>query len=178
MGIYMLKGQDGQVIYVSKARNLKEKMKDYSVDTNNAAQDLLLDNIFSFEIIETTDEKKTYQLEKKLIEEYNPKFNIKIKSATSYPYVEFCTKQEKPLLKLAKTRKKKSSIYFGPVKTNQFGHQVVFLLNKIIDSEYGNNATPDEFKTICDDFFSGENKIVNKLIDKYGNEDDVKIVKL
>src|SRR5690606_27909102 len=98
-GCYFMKNKRGEVIYVGKAKNLKNRVTSYF---NNSAKgpktQFLVGHIKDFEFIITSTEAESYVLENNLIKQYKPKYNIRLKDDKSYPYLMVNYNEEFPRL--------------------------------------------------------------------------------
>ena len=112
-GVYLWRNSEGTVIYVGKAKNLKNRLSSYFSGKKDIKTKLLISNAFSIEYITTTNEYEALLLENNLIKKYNPRYNICLKDGKSYPVLRI-TNEEFP--KLFKTRRvlKDGSTYYGP----------------------------------------------------------------
>ncbi len=131
-GSYQMKDQDGNIIYVGKAKNLKRRLKSYFTGRVTGKTKKLVSDIKDFEYIVTSSELESLILEITLIKKYNPKYNILLKDDKSYPYIEF-TKELYPVLKVVrntKTKKNKSNLY-GPYPNVGAARRVTYMLNRI-----------------------------------------------
>lgn len=131
-GCYIYKDELGEVIYVGKAKNLKNRIKSYFTGTHNKKTQLLVNNIYDLEYILVNSEKEALLLENNLIKKYKPHYNIRLKDDKSYPYL-MITKEEHPRIILTRKYKKNSvNTYFGPYVDIKSATQ----LKKIIDKIY------------------------------------------
>ena len=105
-GSYQMRDKDGVIIYVGKAKNLKNRLKSYFTGTHTGKTLSLVENIDDFEYIVTSSELESLILEITLIKKYNPKYNILLKDDKSYPYIEF-TNEVYPRLRIIRNTKKK-----------------------------------------------------------------------
>ena len=113
-GVYIMLDKDGVVIYVGKARVLKNRVRQYFHSSAKTEKvQAMVDNIADFSYIITKTELDALALENNLIKKYKPKYNILLKDDKTYPYIKVYTKEEYP--RVAITRKiKKDGKYFGP----------------------------------------------------------------
>ena len=87
-GVYLMKDSANKVIYVGKAKNLKNRISQYFQKTSHEGKTkALVANIRSFETIVTTSETQALILENDLIKEYKPRYNVLLKDSKSYPYI-------------------------------------------------------------------------------------------
>ena len=112
-GVYLWKNTEGTVIYVGKAKNLKNRLTSYFSGKKDIKTRLLISHASSIEYITTTNEYEALLLENNLIKKYSPRYNINLKDGKSYPVLRI-TKEDYP--KLFKTRRilQDGSTYFGP----------------------------------------------------------------
>lgn len=130
-GCYQMKDKDGQIIYVGKAKKLKNRVNQYFVGTHNLKTTLLVKDIADFEYIVTNSEKEALLLEFNLIKKYRPMYNIALMDGSSYPYIRL-TLEDYPTLKVVRdARKMKKARYFGPYPVAGSARQIVDLLNKM-----------------------------------------------
>lgn len=114
-GVYIMKDADGVVIYVGKAKNLKNRVRQYFF--NNVKTDKVMAmvlNIADFEYIITKSEIDALSLENNLIKKHKPKYNILLKDDKTYPYLKINLKEEFPTFSITRRLKKDGSKYFGP----------------------------------------------------------------
>ncbi|MBR2861713.1 MAG: excinuclease ABC subunit UvrC [Clostridia bacterium] len=114
-GVYVYSDANGTVIYVGKARVLKNRVRSYfhSSDLNLKTR-RLVENIASIEYIVTSNELEALLLENNLIKKYKPKYNILLKDDKGYPYLRINTKEAYPKLELARKMTFDGATYFGP----------------------------------------------------------------
>ena len=130
-GCYLYKDNIGEIIYVGKAKNLKNRVKSYFTGTHNKKTQTLVSKIEDLEYIIVNSEKEALLLENNLIKNYRPYFNIRLKDDKSYPYL-MITKEEHPrLLMTRKYKKNNKNIYFGPYVDIKSAMEVKKILDKI-----------------------------------------------
>ena len=130
-GCYLYKDNIGEIIYVGKAKNLKNRVKSYFTGTHNKKTQTLVSKIDDLEYIIVNSEKEALLLENNLIKKYRPYFNIRLKDDKSYPYL-MITKEEHPrLLMTRKYKKNNKNIYFGPYVDIKSATEVKKILDKI-----------------------------------------------
>lgn len=112
-GVYLWRNEEGTVIYVGKAKNLKNRLSSYFSGERHIKVQMLVSNAKSIEYITTSNEYEAFILENNLIKKYSPRYNIQLKDGKSYPSLKI-THEEFP--KFYKTRqiKKDGSSYYGP----------------------------------------------------------------
>ena len=130
-GCYLYKDNIGEIIYVGKAKNLKNRVKSYFTGTHNKKTQTLVSKIEDLEYIIVNSEKEALLLENNLIKKYRPYFNIRLKDDKSYPYL-MITKEEHPrLIMTRKYKKNNKNIYFGPYVDIKSASEVKKILDKI-----------------------------------------------
>ena len=115
-GVYMHKDSLGEVIYVGKAVNLRNRVSSYFRSTSQADPKVraMVSNIAEFEYISCATEMEALLLECNLIKKYMPRYNILLKDDKSYPYIEVTTAEEFPRVVSTRRLKRDGSRYFGP----------------------------------------------------------------
>jgi excinuclease ABC subunit C len=130
-GIYMMKDSKGTIIYVGKAKKLKNRVNQYFVGAHDYKTTKLVSRIIDFDYIVTLTEKEALILEINLIKQHRPRFNIMFMDDKSYPYLKL-TQEKYPRLKVVRDLKKdKKATYFGPYPDATAAHQMRNLLNDL-----------------------------------------------
>lgn len=132
-GSYQYRDSNGVIIYVGKAKDLKNRMTSYFNGKQNGKTQELVKNIYDFTFIVTSSELESFLLEINLIKKYNPKYNILLKDDKSYPYIEL-VKTPYPELKVVRylnIKKREGRILYGPFVNATAANQIVRLLNEI-----------------------------------------------
>ena len=139
-GSYQMRDKDGIIIYVGKAKNLKNRLKSYFTGTHTGKTLMLVENIDDFEYIVTSSELESLILEITLIKKYNPKYNILLKDDKSYPYIEL-TNEKYPRLRIVRNvKKKKNKNYlYGPYPNVTAARKTVNMINRIYPLRKCNN---------------------------------------
>ena len=129
-GVYIMKNAAGKVIYVGKSRKLKNRVSQYF---QNSAKNLkthkMVMAVDNFDYIVCNTEIEALTLENTLIKQYNPKYNIKLKDAKSYPYIKI-THEEYPRLIYTRTRSNDKATYYGPYTGTATVFSILTLLHK------------------------------------------------
>ncbi|MFH1224087.1 MAG: excinuclease ABC subunit UvrC [Pseudomonadota bacterium] len=131
-GVYMFKSAEERVIYVGKAKNLRDRLKSYvqyekSSDPKNYA---VYENIDGLEIIRTKNEFDALLLESNLIKKYKPRYNILLKDDKSYPYIKIDLRAEWPKFEVVRKFSEDKAIYFGPYTSTRVLNNIVSTINK------------------------------------------------
>ncbi len=149
-GCYFMKNKVGEIIYVGKAKKLKERVKSYFDNSVKSPKtEILVKHIYDFDFMLTNSEVESLILENNLIKKHIPKYNIRLKDDRSYPYLVVDNKDPYArILYLRRPKKKKNSTYLGPFPHGMNIHQIVRLIVKTFglrdctDHEFKNRKTP------------------------------------
>ncbi|MBO0586024.1 excinuclease ABC subunit UvrC [Sporosarcina sp. E16_8] len=112
-GCYLMKDRQGTIIYVGKAKVLKNRVRSYFTGSHDAKTQRLVGEIVDFEYIVTSSNLEALVLELNLIKQYDPKYNIMLKDDKTYPYLKL-TAERHPKLIITRQVKKDKGKYFGP----------------------------------------------------------------
>ena len=129
-GCYLMKNEAGDIIYVGKAKILKNRVRQYFVGAHDYKTQKLVSNIDDFEYIVTGSEKEALLLEINLIKKHTPPYNIMFMDDKTYPYIKL-TKERAPVLKVVRNTKDKKAEYFGPFPDSGAAWQTMRLLNRL-----------------------------------------------
>ncbi len=132
-GCYLMKNKDGVIIYVGKAKKLKNRLSSYFRGTHTGKTAKLVSEITDFEYMVVGSETESLILEINLIKKYDPKYNILLRDDKSYPYIEL-TDEEVPRLVVVRNinkRKKNHSRMYGPYPNSSAARETVNLLNRM-----------------------------------------------
>ena len=115
-GVYLMKNAAEKIIYVGKAKNLRNRVRSYFTDSRDHSPKtrLLVRNIHKVDYILTGTEVEAFLVEASLIKKHRPRYNIRLKDDKSYPYIRVSMTDRYPRLYLARKVKKDGSLYFGP----------------------------------------------------------------
>ena len=115
-GIYMMKNTMGDIIYVGKAINLRNRVRQYFQSSKNLTPKTvtLVSHIDDIETIVVGSELEAFILENNLIKEHRPKYNIRLKDDKTYPYIKVTTEETYPRILMVRKHKKDGGKYFGP----------------------------------------------------------------
>ena len=131
-GCYLMKNAVGEIIYVGKAKKLKNRLSSYFRGTHTGKTAKLVSEIVDFEYVVVGSETESLILEMNLIQEHDPKYNILLRDDKSYPYIEL-TKEEVPRLLVVRSlnRKKNHNRLYGPYPNVFAARNTVNLLNRM-----------------------------------------------
>lgn len=186
-GVYIMKNSIGTVIYVGKAKILKNRVKQYFQSSKNHPEKVkqMVKNISEFEYIVTDSEMEALILECNLIKKYKPKYNILLKDDKGYPFIKITLNEDFPRVIIARNKVKDGAKYFGPYPEYSVVKEIILLIKKIfplrtckkiIESEYVKSKAHVKpclnyhigiCKAPCAGYISKEEyrKIVNNIIE-------------
>ena len=131
-GVYIMKNSLGEVIYVGKAKVLKNRVRQYFQNSKNHSTKVkaMVKNISEFEYIVTDSEMEALILEGNLIKKYNPKYNIALKDDKFYPFIKITTNEDFPRVYMTRNFIKDGNKYFGPYTSSASVYEVMDLIKK------------------------------------------------
>ena len=125
-----MKNKEGTVIYVGKAKKLKNRVHSYFVGVHNYKTTKLVSEIVDFDYIVTDSEKEALLLEINLIKDYSPQYNIMFMDNTYYPYIQM-TNETHPRLRIVRNAKERKAKHFGPFPDATAARETYKLLNRL-----------------------------------------------
>ena len=129
-GCYIHKDKNGTIIYVGKAKNLRNRVRSYFRGSHDTKTEALVSEIVDFEFIVTESNIEALLLEINLIKENKPKYNIMLKDDKSYPFIKI-TNERYPRLIITRLVKKDGGLYFGPYPDVGAANEIKRLLDRI-----------------------------------------------
>ena len=132
-GVYIMKDKTGKVIYVGKSRALKDRVSQYFHLTSDASIKTfrMVSQVDDFDTILCDTEMEALALENVKIKQYNPKYNILLKDAKSYPYIKLTLNEEYPRIEMTRKRLLDGAKYFGPYSGTSTVYSVISTLERI-----------------------------------------------
>ena len=132
-GVYLMKNSLGEVIYVGKAKILKNRVKSYFQNSKNHSEKVkvMVKHIAEFEYIVTDSEMEALILEGNLIKKYSPRYNILLKDDKFYPFIKITVNDDFPRVFVTRKYSKDGSKYFGPYTNGTAVYETIDLINKI-----------------------------------------------
>ncbi len=129
-GVYVMHDVEGTVIYVGKAKNLKNRVSQYFRSSPKPSKvQAMVDNIDDFEYFITASEMDALALESNLIKKYQPFYNILLKDGKQFPYIKINLKEPYPRLEIVRKVKKDGAKYFGPYFAGLDAREIVKTIN-------------------------------------------------
>ena len=148
-GIYKMLNEQGEIIYIGKAKNLKNRVSSYfKKQTASTKQQTMVAKIAAIEVTVTHTEGEALLLECQQIKRHKPRYNICLRDDKSYPYIYLSSDQDFPQITLHRGAKKKKGKYFGPypgigaIKESLKLLQRIFPIRQCDDSIYNNRSRP------------------------------------
>ncbi|MEK5390524.1 excinuclease ABC subunit UvrC [Margalitia sp. FSL K6-0131] len=129
-GCYLMKDRQGTIIYVGKAKILKNRVRSYFTGSHDGKTQRLVNEIEDFEYIVTSSNIEALLLEINLIKKHDPKYNVMLKDDKSYPYIKLTNERHPRLITTRKVKKDKGK-YFGPYPNVQAANETKKLLDRI-----------------------------------------------
>lgn len=132
-GVYIMKNSLGEVIYVGKAKVLKNRIRQYFQNSKNHSEKVraMVKNIAEFEYIVTDSEMEALILECNLIKKYSPRYNIALKDDKFYPFIKITTNEDFPRVYVTRNFAKDGNRYFGPYTKGTAVYEVMGLIKKL-----------------------------------------------
>ena len=133
-GVYLMKDKSGQVIYVGKAKKLKNRVSQYFQDTasHGPKTKLMVSRVSSFDVIVAASEFEALVLECSLIKQHMPKYNILLKDDKGYPFIRLDIKSRYPKLTIASKVLQDGAEYFGPFGSRSVTNQLITTLQSVM----------------------------------------------
>lgn len=148
-GVYRMIGADGEVLYVGKARNLKNRLTSYFVGKAQAAKTMaMVAQVANVEVTVTASETEALLLEYNLIKRHRPRFNVTLRDDKSFPYLYLTTQDEYARISFYRGSRKLPGRFFGPYPNARATRETILLLQKLFllrpcsDSFFSNRSRP------------------------------------
>jgi excinuclease ABC subunit C len=131
-GVYLFRDAGGQVIYVGKARLLRNRVRSYFLESRwmDAKTGSLAREIADLETIVVDNEREALALENQLIKRYKPKFNVMLRDDKTYPYIKFTAAEKYPRVYFTRRIRKDGSLYFGPYFPASLARRILHFVHK------------------------------------------------
>jgi excinuclease ABC subunit C len=131
-GVYLFKDAGGTVLYVGKARSLRNRVRSYFLESRwaDAKTGSLVREIAELETILVGNEREALALEHNLIKQYRPKFNVVLRDDKTYPYIKFTLAEKYPRVYFTRRIEKDGSLYFGPYFPASLARRILHFVHK------------------------------------------------
>ena len=154
-GVYLMRNEKGEIIYVGKASDLRNRLSSYFINKNHETAKVrsLVKSISNFEFIITESEQEALILECNLIKENKPRFNSRLKDDKSYPFIKIDTSENFPQVYITRNVQKKSGVrYFGPFANAGSIRSTLSLIKKLFPYRSCTKDITGTDKRACLDF--------------------------
>lgn len=148
-GIYFFKSDKGEVIYIGKARSLRERVKSYLQPYPELKIKNILSETKDIDFILTESEREAAFLENNFIRRYQPKFNLRLKDDKSFPYLKLTVQEKFPALHLTRRVEEDGARYFGPFSPAQQARRTIHLIAKYFGIRTCQEKVPGKRKRPC-----------------------------
>ena len=135
-GVYLMKNKLNQIIYIGKAKNLRDRVSSYFIQNHSTSDRTLYKTYFlvrqihSIDHIKTMTEVEAFLLEASLVKKHHPRYNIRLRDDKAYPYIRLSLQDKFPRFYLSRRVKQDGAIYFGPYTQSSFVKETMHILNK------------------------------------------------
>ncbi len=131
-GVYLFKDAGGAVLYVGKARSLRNRVRSYFLESRwaDAKTGSLVREIADLDTIVVANEREALALENNLIKQYQPKFNVLLRDDKTYPYIKFTAYEKYPRVYFTRRIVKDGSLYFGPYFPASLARRILHFIHK------------------------------------------------
>ena len=130
-GCYLMHDKNDVIIYIGKAKNLKNRVSQYFLRSQNGKTAAMVSHVDHFETIITKSEKEALILEMNLIQTHHPRYNIMLMDDKHYPYIAIHKEVKDPYVSLSRNIKNKKCEYFGPYPNSKAAYEIVNMINKL-----------------------------------------------
>ena len=151
-GIYFFKDKGGEVIYIGKARSLKDRVKSYFLPTSDAKIKKILSETEEIDFILTDSAKEAAFLENNFIRQHQPRFNLRLKDDKSFPYLKLTLQEKFPAIYLTRRVEEDGAKYFGPFSPAHQARNTIHLSAKYFGVRTCQEPVPGKRKRPCLDY--------------------------
>jgi excinuclease ABC subunit C len=132
-GVYLWKDAAGEVLYVGKAKSLRKRMRQYTSGTDEREKiPIMMEQVASYDYVVTTNEVESLILEKNLIKQFTPPYNVGYRDDKSYPFIALTLDDPFPAIKYTRERHKPGSRYFGPYTDARAVRETIDTIRRIV----------------------------------------------
>jgi len=154
-GIYFFKDKNNSIIYIGKARSLRDRVKSYFLPTSDPKVENIMSETYDFDFILTDSEREAKFLENNFIRQSQPKFNIHLKDDKTFPFLKLTVQLKYPGIELTRRVKKDNAKYFGPFSPAHQARKTIHLIAKYFGIRTCREAIPGKRKRPCLEFDIG-----------------------
>jgi excinuclease ABC subunit C len=170
-GIYFFKDRSQNIIYIGKARSLRDRVKSYFTPSKDSKINKLLKETKDIEYILTGSEKEASFLENNFVQQYQPKFNLRLKDDKSFPYLKLSIQERFPGIYSTRRVEPDGAKYFGPFSPAHQARQTIHLISKYFGIRTCTEKIPGKRKRPCLEY---ELKLCSAPCTQYIGESDYK----
>lgn len=132
-GVYLWKNTRGDVLYVGKAKQLRTRMRQYVTGHDEREKiPLMMERVATYEYIVTENETESLILEKNLIQQFSPPYNVDFRDDKSYPFIALTMSDPFPAIKFTRERHREGTRYFGPYTDSRAARDTIDILRRIV----------------------------------------------
>ncbi|MDR3687200.1 MAG: GIY-YIG nuclease family protein, partial [Coriobacteriia bacterium] len=147
-GVYLWKAADGSVLYVGKAKSLRKRMRQYTSGQDEREKiPLMMELVTSFDYVVTSTEVESLVLEKNLIRQFHPPYNVDYRDDKTYPFIALTMADPYPAIKFTREKHKPGTRYFGPYTDARAARETIDTVRRIVPMC---RATCNEWKWVTD----------------------------
>ena len=131
-GVYQFKDATGRVIYVGKAKSLRDRVRSYFLESRaaDAKTDTLVREAVAVSTILVDNEREAMALENNLIKQLQPRFNVLLRDDKTYPYIKLTIQEQSPRIYVTRRLKKDGALYFGPYFPGNLAHRIAHFIHR------------------------------------------------
>lgn len=148
-GIYFFKNGAGGVVYIGKARQLRDRVKSYFLPSDDPKVRNILAETADIDYILTDSEREAAFLENNFVQQYQPKFNLRLKDDKSFPYLKLTVQEPFPRISFSRKVEADGAKYFGPFSPAREARKVIILVGKYFQVRNCEEAVPGKRKRPC-----------------------------
>ncbi len=153
-GVYKMLDMYGNIIYIGKAKNLKNRVSSYFVNTYKPEKVMqMVENVYDFDYLVTNSELEALNVESNLIHSEQPFYNILLKDGKAFPYIKIDIKNPFPKIEITRKVKKDGALYFGPFVGGISGSEIYRIINNTFKLKDCNITKPQ--KRACLNYYIG-----------------------
>jgi excinuclease ABC subunit C len=132
-GVYMFMNARGKIVYIGKAKNLRNRVRSYFQTTNiiDAKTERMISQVVDFDLMATANEIESLILEANLVHEHKPRYNVRLKDDKHFPYIKITTNESFPRMLIVRRLEKDGSTYFGPYTNVKAMRRTFALLTRL-----------------------------------------------
>ena len=175
-GVYIMKDESGEIIYVGKSKKLKNRVSSYFIGNTHSPKTYnMVMRVFDFDYIVCKTEIEALTLENVLIKEHSPKYNIRLKDSKTYPYIKM-TREDFPRLIVTRERTSDRARYFGPYASSSAAHTALLTVKKILGIPTCKLSFPKDIKKTRPCIYRDMGRCVAPCTGEVSREDYARLV--